>query len=207
MANASAVTSYLHKRNGDPNSALHFIPTLQGLYYRRDAEGEFWRMTDFLGGFCLDTPETDADFYQSALAFGQFQELLADFPAESLYETIPESHNTIDRYRQLHESIDADNMGRKKLVQPEIDFALSLEELGGTLQRMRKSGKLPLRVTHNDPKLNDVILDKEVKMLPMGALIMTLEVGIRFLKDYLDGDVSALAGAMGTNTGSIMGMA
>ncbi len=257
MANASAVTGFLHSRSNRPDSALRFIPTLQGLYYHRDQEGEFWRMTDFLGGFCLDAPESDADFYESALAFGQFQELLSDFPADTLYETIPEFHNTIDRYRQLKDSIQADNMGRKASVQKEIDFSLSLEELGGTLQRMRENGELPLRVTHNDTKLNNVLLDKttrkslcvldldtvmpglsvydfgdsirfgaataaedepdtskmkldlhlfqvytkgyleaapsltdkEVEMLPMGALIMTLEVGIRFLKDYLDGDI------------------
>ena len=257
MANASAVTNYLHERCADPHAALHFIPTLQGQYYHRDQDGEFWRMCDFLTGFCLDAPESDADFYESALAFGEFQELLSDFPAHTLYETIPEFHNTVDRYRLLHESIQTDNMGRRALVQPEIDFALSLEELGGTLQRMRESGELPLRVTHNDTKLNNVLLDQqtrkhlcvldldtvmpglslydfgdsirfgaataaedepdaskmkldlhlfdvytrgylkaapsltedEVKMLPMGALVMTLEVGIRFLKDYLDGDL------------------
>ena len=257
MANASAVTNFLRQKTGDPNSALHFIPTLQGTYYHRDNRGEFWRMYDFVGGFCLDMPESDADFYESALAFGKFQELLADFPADTLYETIPEFHNTIDRYRQLHESIAADNVGRKAAVKAEIDFALEREELGATLQKMRESGELPLRVTHNDTKLNNVLLDKatrtglcvldldtvmpglslydfgdsirfgaataaedepdaslmkldlhlfevytrgyleaapsltpmEVKMLPMGALIMTLEVGIRFLKDYLDGDL------------------
>lgn len=257
MANASAVTNYLREKTGDPRSALHFIPTLQGHYYHRDGRGEFWRMYDFVGGFCLDMPETEADFYESALAFGRFQELLSDFPADTLHETIPEFHNTIDRYRLLKESIAADNVGRRKNVQPEIDFALEREELGGTLQRMREAGELPLRVTHNDTKLNNVLLDKqtrkglcvldldtvmpglslydygdsirfgaataaedepdaskmkldlrlfevytrgyleaapsltdqEVKMLPMGALVMTLEVGIRFLKDYLDGDL------------------
>ncbi len=257
MANASAVTNFLRSRSSDPRSALHFIPTLQGQYYHRDCDGEFWRMYDFVGGFCMDTPESDMDFYESALAFGTFQELLSDFPADTLYETIPEFHNTIDRYRQLREAIQSDNVRRAITVQKEIDFALAREELGGTLQRMRESGELPLRVTHNDTKLNNVLLDRdtrkslcvldldtvmpglsvydygdsirfgaataaedepdaskmkldlhlfeiytkgfleaapsltdmEVKMLPMGALIMTLEVGIRFLKDYLDGDI------------------
>ena len=257
MANACAVTNYLRDRSGDPNASLHFIPTLDGKYYHRDSDGEFWRMYDLVDGFCLDMPESDADFYESALAFGRFQELLSDFPADTLYETIPEFHNTIDRYRQLHESIASDNVGRKQSVRPEIDFALSLEELGGTLQRMREKGELPLRVTHNDTKLNNVLLnsktrksvcvldldtvmpglslydygdsirfgaatapedepdaskmkldlhlfevytkgfleaapsltEQEVRLLPMGALIMTLEVGIRFLKDYLDGDL------------------
>ena len=257
MINACAVTDFLREKSGDPNAALHFIPTLQGTYYHRDKNGEFWRMYDFVGGFCLDTPESDADFYESALAFGRFQELLSDFPAHTLYETIPEFHNTIDRYRLLREAIQADNVGRLKTVGEEVRFALEREELGGTLQRMRESGELPLRVTHNDTKLNNVLLDKatrkslcvldldtvmpglslydfgdsirfgaataaedepdpskmqldlhlfevytrgymtaapsltakEIEMLPMGALIMTLEVGIRFLKDYLDGDL------------------
>jgi len=257
MANASTVTNFIREKISDPRLALHFIPTLQGQYYFRDADGEFWRMYDFVGGFCLDAPEYEQDFYQSALAFGRFQQLLADFPADTLYETIPEFHNTIDRFRQLKESIDADNVGRLAGVKAEVEFALSQEEIGGTLQRMLHAGELPLRVTHNDTKLNNVLFDKttreslcvldldtvmpglsvhdfgdsirfgavtaaedepdwkkmkldlhlfevytrgfleaapnltvtEVEMLPMGALIMTLEVGIRFLKDYLDGDL------------------
>ena len=257
MSNASAVTNYIRDRIEDPRMALHFIPTLQGKYYHRDEDGEFWRMTDFVGGFCLDAPESDLDFYESAIAFGRFQQLLSDFPAGSLYETIPEFHNTVDRFRQLKDSIRSDNMGRAAAVRKEIDFALSQEALGSKLQHMRESGELPLRVTHNDTKLNNVLLDKttrkslcvldldtvmpglsvhdfgdsirfgaatvaedepdaskmqldlhlfevytrgfleaalsltdvEIKMLPLGALTMTLEVGIRFLKDYLDGDL------------------
>ena len=257
MTNASAVTNFLRSRIDDPRSALHYIPTLKGLYYHRDREGEFWRMYDFVGGFCLDTPESDLDFYESALAFGRFQHLLSDFPAETLYETIPNFHNTPDRFRQLHESIRTDIVGRKASAKPEIDYALSLEEKGGILQRMLETGELPLRVTHNDTKLNNVLLDrktrkslcvldldtvmpglsahdfgdsirfgaataaedepdptkmkldlhlfsvytrgfleaapsltdKEVEVLPWGALTMTMEVGIRFLKDYLDGDL------------------
>lgn len=257
MSNASAVTNYIRQRIDDPRQSIHFIPTLQGKYYHRDEDGEFWRMSDFVGGVCLDVPETEEDFYQSALAFGRFQNLLSDFPAESLYETIPEFHNTIDRFRQLKESIRSDNMGRASGVQKEISFALAQEAQGSILQHMRENGELPLRVTHNDTKLNNVLLDKttrkslcvldldtvmpglsvhdfgdsirfgaataaedepdadkmkldlhlfevytrgfleaapaltdiEVMMLPLGALTMTLEVGIRFLKDYLDGDL------------------
>ena len=257
MANASSVTNFLRKKIDDPRAALHYIPTLQGLYYHRDNEGEFWRMYDFVGGFCLDTPESDEDFYQSALAFGRFQNLLSDFPADTLYETIPNFHNTPDRFRQLHDSIKTDIVGRRNSAKDLIDLALSMEEKGGTLQRMLETGELPLRVTHNDTKLNNVLLDRksrkslcvldldtvmpglsahdfgdsirfgaataaedepdaskmqldlhlfevytrgfltaapsltdtEVQVLPWGALTMTMEVGIRFLKDYLDGDL------------------
>jgi len=257
MANASAVTNYIRERTGDPRQALHFIPTIQGRYYYRDNCGEFWRMYDYAEGFCLDAPESPEDFYQSALAFGRFQHMLSDFPADTLYETIPEFHNTVDRYRQLKEAIKSDNMGRVATAQPEIEFALSVEGICSTLQKMKEAGEIPLRVTHNDTKLNNVLLDrntrkslcvldldtvmpglsvhdfgdairfgaataaeddpdpskmkldlqmfevftkgfletaselteKELEMLPMGALTMTLEVGIRFLKDYLDGDL------------------
>lgn len=256
MENASAVTAFLRERVDDPRLALHFIPTYDDLYYYEDDAGEFWRMYDFVGGFCLDTPESDEDFFQSAIAFGRFQHLLSDFPAHTLHETIPEFHNTIDRFRLLKESIAADECGRAAGVKADIDFCLDREEIGTTLQKMRESGELPLRVTHNDTKLNNVLLDKktrkslcvldldtvmpglslydfgdsirfgaataaedepdtakmhmdlhlfevytrgylqaasaltdkEVEMLPMGALVMTLELATRFLKDYLDGD-------------------
>ena len=214
-------------------------------------------MYDFVGGFCLDTPESDEDFYQSALAFGRFQQMLSGYDADSLTETIPEFHNTIDRYRQFKESVAADRVGRLAQARPEVDFVLAREKKGSALQKMRQSGELPLRVTHNDTKLNNVLLDqenrrslcvldldtvmpglsaydfgdsirfgaataaedekdldkmsmdlhmfevytrgfleaatsltaREVEVLPLGAYIMTLEVGLRFLKDYLDGDL------------------
>jgi Ser/Thr protein kinase RdoA (MazF antagonist) len=163
MENAGAVTKFLAERVDDPRAALHFIPAKDGKYYHVDEAGSFWRMYDFVGGFCLDAAESEEDFYQSAIAFGRFQNLLSDFPAETLYETIPEFHNTIDRYRLFHASIDADVMGRAADVQPEIDFLLEREEEMGLLQRMREAGEIPLRVTHNDTKLNNVLLDKNTR--------------------------------------------
>ncbi len=257
MKNVSSVTDYIRARVDDPRLALHFIPTHAGLYYHRDRRGEFWRMYDFIGGFCLDTPETEEDFYQSALAFGRFQNLLSDFPAQELYETIPEFHNTIDRYHQLKASVEADPCDRVKTVKEELRFLNRMEDTVCQLQRMRQSGELPLRVTHNDTKLNNVLLDKvtrkslcvldldtvmpglsvydygdairygaataaedepnymkmeldlhlfevftkgfleaapsltdrEVEMMPLGALTMTVELATRFLKDYIDGDL------------------
>ena len=257
MVNASSVTNFLRERVEDPRMALHFIPTHEGPFWFLDDEGEYWRMYDFIGGFCLDAPESEEDFYQSAIAFGRFQHMLSDFPAHTLFETIPEFHNTIDRYRQFKESVAADAAGRAAGVQEEINFLLEREELGATLQKMREDGLLPLRVTHNDTKLNNVLLDRmtrkslcvldldtvmpglslydfgdsirfgaataaedepdaskmkldlhlfevytrgylegatklterEVAMLPMGALVITLELATRFLKDYLDGDL------------------
>ena len=112
MENVSAVTDFLRRRVEDPRHALHFLLTHDGKYYHVDDEGQYWRCYDFVGGFCLDAPESDEDFYQSAIAFGRFQTLLSDFPAETLYETIPEFHNTVDRYRQFKKSVAADAAGR-----------------------------------------------------------------------------------------------
>ena len=163
MENAGAVTDFLRSRVEDPRMALHFIPTHDDKFYFMDDAEEYWRMYDFIGGFCLDAPESEEDFYQSAIAFGRFQHMLSDFPAHTLFETIPEFHNTIDRYRQLRESIEKDACGRLAGVKEDVDFMMEREELACTLQRLRESGELPLRVTHNDTKLNNVLLDKETR--------------------------------------------
>lgn len=257
MANTSSITNYLREQIDDPRMVLHFIPTKNGQYCHKDREGEFWRMYDFVGGFTLDLPETDEDFYQSALAFGRFQEMLSDYPADTLYEIIPNFHNTPDRYAQFKESVKTDIVDRVKECRQDIDFLLERENTASILQKMLSCGILPLRVTHNDTKLNNVLLDAatrkslcvldldtvmpgsslfdfgdsirfgaataaedepdtskmgldlhlfevytrgyleaapsltdmEVTMLPLGALVMTLELAVRFLKDYLDGDL------------------
>ncbi len=163
MENACAVTDFLRAKDPDPRHSLRFISALDGKGYHIDAEGDFWRMYRFMEGISLDIPETEEDFYQSALAFGNFQMLLADFPAETLHETIPEFHNTIDRYRLLKESIQADACGRLKDVGPEVDFLMQHEQMACTLQHMRQEGKLPLRVTHNDTKMNNVLLDRKTR--------------------------------------------
>ncbi len=160
MANIGAVTSYLLENNQGTYTALHYLHTPDGLYYHKDARGEYWRMYEFVDGICLNAPQCDEDLYQSALAFGKFQDLLQDFPAHTLYETIPNFHNTIDRYAQLKASIEADPVGRAESAAREIQQLMQWEEVAGTLERMRGSGELPLRVTHNDTKLNNVLLDK-----------------------------------------------
>ena len=161
MDNVVAVTEYLRSREKDPWAALHFVPARDGKYYYIDGQGEFWRVYDFVPGYCLDLPRTDDDFYQSAQAFGGFQEKLAEFPAATLHETIPDFHNTVDRYRQFHQSVADNAAGRLGEVGAEVDFLLEQEALAGRLQGMREDGSLPLRVTHNDTKLNNVLLSKE----------------------------------------------
>ena len=163
MNNAGAVTDFIRQRVDDPRRALHFLTTKDGKLCYEDEQGEFWRMYDFVDGFCMDAAETAQDFYQSALAFGQFQQMLSQFPAETLVETIPNFHNTVDRYRQFKESVVADKAGRVESVRADVDFLLEREEKGSQLQKMREAGILPLRVTHNDTKLNNVLLDKDTR--------------------------------------------
>ena len=256
MENIAAVTGFLQTQEADSRRVLQLIPTISQENYL-EYDGGFWRIYDFVeDSICLQLPETSADFYESAVAFGRFQQMLGNFPAHTLHETIPNFHNTADRYRQLHEAMAADTMGRLASVQQEVEFALARESEAGTLVNMQKQGLLPLRVTHNDTKLNNVMLDNvtrkalcvidldtvmpglsaydfgdsirfgaataaedetdlakmemdlglfqiyaegflsacpgltlaEKEILPLGAKLMTLECGVRFLTDYLNGD-------------------
>ena len=257
MENIAAVTRWLDQ-DGDTRHTLRLIPTKAGDTFFRDAEGLFWRAYAFVtDSICLERAESAEDFYQSAVAFGGFQRSLANFPAHTLHETIPHFHDTPARFAALHAAAQADAAGRLKAVGPELSFALEREKEAGALINPLHEGKLPLRVTHNDTKLNNVLLDaatrkplcvidldtvmpglamndfgdsirfgastaaederdlsrvqlslelyeayargflgmcgetlteREVDLLPMGAKLMTLECGVRFLTDYLNGD-------------------
>ena len=130
--------------------------------YYVDETGEYWRVYLFIeGATCYDVVKNDNDFYQSALAFGHFQRLLADYPAETLHETIPNFHNTPDRMRIFRETLRKDVCGRAKDVQPEIRFIEEHEKLAYVLYDLLEQGRLPLRVTHNDTKLNNIMIDNE----------------------------------------------
>ena len=136
MENVGAVTEYLRTRVSDPSEILHFVLSDEGTYYHVDEHGEYWRCYEFADGLCLDLPESDKDFYESAIAFGRFQEMLRDFPAETLHETIPLFHNTENRYRLFREAVKADRAGRAAGVQEDIDFLLAREQEGGTICRL-----------------------------------------------------------------------
>ncbi len=258
MGNIAAVTRYLAKKDPDPRHTLTLVLTRDGKDYLMDGE-DAWRMYDFVrDSLCLEAAESNEDFYQSAVAFGNFQRQLAQFPAGTLNEILPGFHDTPKRYAQLHEAMAEDRLGRMASVKPELDFALEKEAEASALMDQLRSGTLPLRVTHNDTKLNNVLLDaksrkplcvidldtvmpglmafdfgdsirfgastaaedeqnldrvemslslyetyargfigtcaegmtqQERESLPVGAKLMTLECGIRFLADYLKGDV------------------
>ena len=259
MRNVEEVTGYLSRQDPDPRHTLHLLPTLDGARFLHTPDGEYYRMYDFIThSVSLDRPERERDLYECAHAFGRFQRMLGGFPARELSETIPHFHDTPVRYQALHAAIAEDKMGRVKECGPESAFALAREEEAATLMNLLAAGELPLRVTHNDTKLNNVMLDadtheavcvidldtvmpglaandfgdlvrfgantgaedekdltkiglsmhnyeqllegflaacgdalteKEVLTLPMGGKLMTLECGVRFLTDYLSGDV------------------
>ena len=163
MENVSAVTDFLRKTLKCPRETLHFLRTDDNLRYYLDENGDCWRCYEFTDGICLEFPETEEDFYESAIAFGRFQEMLSDFPADSLHETIPLFHNTPNRYRMFREAIEKDAVGRAETVQKEIEFLLAREHEAGAICDLLDSGELPLRVTHNDTKINNVLLDSKTK--------------------------------------------
>ncbi len=264
MENVINVTTFLQKKiteaGGDPKrETLNVILTKQGEAFTVDEAGDPWRMYRFIeDATSFDKVEKPEDFYQSAVAFGHFQNMLADYPAETLHETIPDFHNTPVRLETFKKAVAEDICGRAASVQEEIRFVLDRETDTHVLMDMLEKGELPLRVTHNDTKLNNIMIDNatgrgvcvidldtvmpglalndygdsirfgastaaedekdldkvscdlklfevytkgfiegcagrltenEIRMLPMGAKMMTLECGIRFLTDYLQGDV------------------
>ena len=262
MENFIGVTSHLRKKieaaGGDVmRETLNLVPTRDGKPYYTDSTGKVWRLTNYVEGtVCLQkaTPEL---FEASARAFGRFQWLLADYPAETLHEPIVNFHNTEDRLAKFLAALQADKLGRAKEVEAEIRFVMDRKADCSVAVNALQEGKLPLRVTHNDTKLNNVLIDEntqegvcvidldttmpglsiydfgdsirfganhsaedekdlskvnfdlelykrytrgflegarggllpaELEYLPWGAKLMTLECGIRFLTDYLDGD-------------------
>jgi hypothetical protein len=263
MENMIGVTSWIkakvRERGGDEmRETLTVIRTQDGMPYVVDAQGEYWRVCTFIEGtVCYEQVKNENDFYQSALAFGQFQGMLAEYPADTLHEVIRNFHHTPDRLRKFEEALQADVCGRADSVKEEIDFILARRKLAYALYDRLQKGELPVRVTHNDTKLNNILIDEktgkalcvidldtvmpglsaydfgdairfgastaaedeqdlskvscdlhlfeaytkgylegcagaltqtEMDMLPMGAILMTFETGIRFLTDYLEGD-------------------
>ncbi|NCB63768.1 MAG: aminoglycoside phosphotransferase family protein [Clostridia bacterium] len=263
MENIMGVTGYLRaeieRSGGDgERETMTFLRTKDGKNFFTDSLGGAWRLTPFIEGtVCLQRAETPELFCASAKAFGKFQHMLRDYPAHTLNETIERFHDTENRYRNFEKALQADQMGRAGGVAAEVAFVQARKEDCGAALRAQREGKLPLRVTHNDTKLNNVLLDEktgegicvidldtvmpglaindfgdsirfganhcaedekdlskvnfdldlfevytkgflegaagtltaaELEFLPWGAKLMTLECGIRFLTDYLEGD-------------------
>ena len=263
MENICGVTQHLRTKiqaeGGDPGrECLNVIPTLSGAAYYIDSEGNAWRAYDFVENtVCLQQVGCEADFRTVAETLGKFQNQLADYPASTLHETIARFHDTPNRYANFEKALAADALGRAKTIAPEIAFIHAREKDCHVLLDQLAAGEIPLRVTHNDTKINNVLLDEatgkgicvidldtvmpglsaydfgdsirtgandcaedepdqskvhfdlhlyevfakgylstagstmhtaEKKSLAWGAKLMTLECGIRFLTDYLEGD-------------------
>lgn len=263
MENILNVTSYLRKKiienGGDPDrETLNVIRTVDNMPYFVDSEGEYWRSYKFItDATSYDQVESPEDFYHSAVAFGNFQRLLAEYPAETLHETIEGFHDTKARFQVFKKAVEDDVCGRAASVQKEIQFVLEHEHLANVFADLLEKKEIPLRVTHNDTKLNNIMIDnktrkgicvidldtvmpglamndfgdsirfgastatedeqdlskvscdmelfdlyakgfiegcggklteKEIDLMPTGAMVMTFECGMRFLTDYLQGD-------------------
>ena len=168
MDNVRRVTEHSRRRlieTNDPEpsrKALSLIPACKGGVLHFDEEGNAWRCYSFIeGAFTVDIVDSEKSAFEAARSFSRFQALLADMEGERLNETIPDFHNTPKRYRDFHAALDADKMGRAKEVQAEIDFALSQEADAGRIVNLMKSGEMPERATHNDTKINNVLLDEK----------------------------------------------
>lgn len=263
IRNIEQVTEYLRgviaAEGGDPQrETLTLVRTKDGKSFTYDEEGELWRMYLFIEDtISRDLPDTTELFALSGEAFGRFQRQMGGFPAASLVESIPDFHNTPARYAQLMDAVARNAAGRLGEVEEELAFCRAREKDTHALLDALAAGEIPLRVTHNDTKLNNVLLDartgrgvcvidldtvmpglaaydfgdsirfgantaeederdlskvqfslpmyeaftrgflseagqvmgrREIELLPMGARLMTLECGMRFLADHLNGD-------------------
>ena len=159
MDNIDKVTEFIRaKKPGQ--LALHFHHTADRKTYVADGKN-FWRMTNYVPSVTYNTV-TDLQIIRNAgMAFGEFQMDLADFDIRELIETIPGFHNTRQRYEILLRSIQEDKAGRVQEVREEIEFLLSVQDLACKLTDLQQSGELPLRVTHNDTKINNVLFAPE----------------------------------------------
>lgn len=263
MDNICKVTEYsrekIAERGGNPDrESLTVIKTNGGKNYYFDGENYF-RIYLFIDkATAYQVVEKPEHFYESAVAFGNFANLLANFDAKSLYEPLPDFHNTVKRFANLEKAVAENKAGRKDEVKAEIEFAFARKGMVGKIVEKLASGEIPTKVTHNDTKLNNVLIDDatgkalcvidldtimpgtvcydfgdsirfgcnpaaedekdltkvnfdinlfeqyvkgyvstlkdtltqaEADNLALGAIMMTYECGIRFLSDYLDGDV------------------
>ncbi|MBC5742857.1 aminoglycoside phosphotransferase family protein [Lachnospiraceae bacterium MD308] len=167
MENITGVTSHLRKKiienGGDPDrETLNVIPAADGKPYYRDPLGDYWRSYKFItDATSYDQVEKPEHFYQSAVAFGHFQRLLADYPAETLHETIKGFHDTKARFQVFKEAVEKDCVNRAASVKDEIQFVLEREETANFFSGLLSRGELPIRVTHNDTKLNNIMIDNK----------------------------------------------
>ena len=195
MENFRRVTAHIgakiaaeRSRNpGCRRRALQLIAARDGKPFLRDAEGNFWRCYIFVGGArTYDIMDSVEHAYQAARAFGAFQNDLADLPAPPLHETIVGFHHTPGRLANLKRAAAADKCGRLKEVGPEMEFVLKREAECSRLVDLRNSGEIRERITHNDTKLNNVLIDDETGE---GICVIDLDTAMPGLPHYDFGDM------------------
>ena len=166
MENIVNVTRFIGKTakeaGKDPaRETMSVIPTRHGEYYYETEDGDCWRLyTSIPCTYCLNQVKHPEQFYESAKAFGHFQFLLDKFDVSTLHETIEDFHDTRKRYKDLEAAYAEDKLGRAKEVRAEIEFFRARKADYAYLMERAEAGILPLRVTHNDTKLNNVLFDK-----------------------------------------------
>ena len=195
MQNIDRVTEFIRRSYPD-TPCLHFHHTADRKNYLMDEDG-FWRLSNYVPSVTFDSCDDPAVIRSAGEAFGDFQLMLSGFDAEQLYYTIPDFHNTRKRYAQLREAIEADPCGRAVSVKEEIDWLFSVEDTACTLTDMEERGELPLRVTHNDTKINNVLFD-ETTLRPLVVIdldtVMPGLIGhdfgdaIRFAANFVEED-------------------
>lgn len=167
MENIAEITRFmkqkLKERGGDyKRGVLDFLETTDGKNYYQDENGEYWRAYRFVDHSKTYDVITDTKIlYNSGKAFGEFQQMLADFPMNKLKETIPGFHDTPQRLKSFFDIVESDPLGRAKEAEKEIEFIRAHTEVAERLIRMQRGGELPLRVTHNDTKFNNVLIDTD----------------------------------------------
>ena len=187
MENVQRVTAHLAAQVADEpdraRRALRLIETRDGRGWHVDDEGGYWRVFCFIpAARSYDAVESTAQAFEAARAFGRFQQMQASLPAPRLHDTIPDFHNTPKRFEALLGAIAKDKAGRARLAAPEIEFALARAAMTGVLL----DAHLPERVTHNDTKLNNVLLDD---LTGEGICVMDLDTTMPGLAPYDFGDM------------------
>ena len=164
MENVAKVIGHLKAstKSSSSSRSLELFATTGGLPYFKEQDGSVWRCYNFIEGCCTyDTVESPEQAYQAAFAFGEFQNKLADLSAEDLTETIVDFHHTRKRFARLMELVAADPCGRAAEITAELAFIKDRESVVGRLIDLRDTGALPVRITHNDTKFNNVMVDEQ----------------------------------------------
>jgi len=168
MENIMRVTTHLQRKliaqgaREATRKALTVVPTRDGRSFYVDANGECWRTYVFVEKVqAFESVQSEQQAFEAGKAFGTFQGLLADLPGERLHETIPDFHNTRKRFEALEKAVESDHCNRARFAAKEIAFATAQKPWIGTLLDAHARGEIPERITHNDTKFNNVMMDWE----------------------------------------------